>query len=130
MIPEVDIGNCPLVIMTLREALLSPGRFADRSGRAHHLAIVEGLHATPRNICETTIQRGERLGVERRPVFVSGVAEVLKPHVREFGPIFRQLIHELVQRFAYGHAWPSISFIITPPPPPTGTSTYRTCNIR
>jgi hypothetical protein len=52
---------------------------------------------------------------KRRPAFIGGVAEVLEPYMRELRLVLRQLIHELVQRFARRHAWASLLFIITPP---------------
>jgi len=44
---------------------------------AFALVFGEGFHATCRKIGETTIQRSQRLAVEPRPVFISGVAEIL-----------------------------------------------------
>lgn len=67
---------------------------------AFTLVFGERLHTARRKIRETTIQRGERLGVERRPVVIRAVAEILEPHLREFSLRFGQLIRKLVQRFA------------------------------
>ena len=43
--------------------------------------------------------------------------------VREFGLFFRQLIHELMQRFACRHARPFVPFIIT------SATGYRKSNV-
>ena len=70
---------------------------------AFALVFGERLHTAGREIGKTTIKRGESLGVERRPVVIRGVAEVLQPHLRQFRLRFGQLIYKLVQGFACRH---------------------------
>ena len=66
------------------------------SQSAFALVVGERLHTASGKICETTIQRGELFGLERRPLLIGSIAEILEPPAREFRLIFRQLIHELV----------------------------------
>ena len=95
---------------------MSPPRQCEMPHLLHDLVLFgERFHTARRKIRETTIQRGERVLAERRPVFIGGVAEDQEPCMRKLRLVLRQLIHELVQRFARRHAWASLLFIITPP---------------
>jgi hypothetical protein len=70
------------------------------SQAAFALVFFQSLYATGRDIRNAAIERLESLCVERRPVFVSGVTEILEPDVREFRLIIRKLVYKLMECFA------------------------------
>ena len=70
--------------------------------------IGEKLHAATGSICQTAIERSQRLVIKRYPALIRGVAQVLEQRTREFRLIVGQLVYKLVQRLSYRHPTPPI----------------------